>query len=1007
MDNTVNVKVVGETGQASQAFENFSSTASTQLDLFGASATTAFAAVDKAGATMAETVASLAPALGTASKAIETVGLNSINAAGQMNLFGQISANSLTYFTYAAQTVQEEGQKIPTILEKIVAWFKNVGSSALDMAGKVKEGSVLSTEAVQGFAANATVSAAAVKDAFSILGGIFAAFAAGQIFSDWINKAKETVDAMGDLSVATGVTVTELVELRDVFLATGEPVNTIERIFPKLIKAMEGARTEGSKQAEAFRLLGVNTKGWHDELPPAISVVQQVSSHLANSTNAIQDAANAQVIFGKSIAGVVSSLSQVGDKLQDNMDKFKEHGQAVEAAGAAADKLIYLEAELSTKFQTLAVDVLPGVVTAFQVVSTVGRAVVIIIQEIVNAVIFLTSEIDGLIIGLAKSMYSLVTGDFKGAANQAKETFQMAQVYGKVFADRAKEDWQEGWKAIKETWEQPLPPAKQSGATNEDLAPVDDSKARQAQAKTLEGQRAHELALLSLQKDRYDQEEKLGQISSQANLSRLLTNQAAETAIKQEFNEKLLALAQSDPNGSVQVQELMNKRQAIIDSGYSAELKLRQKVTLEQKKLADDLERTYIAMINAIASEEEKAAKKLEAFNGKILEEGRATADKGIEDASRAAALKTTAEEKHAQNVLELQRKRIEDEYNLGIISLGQRDALLRASFDKESKLQSDLLTKELTNLDAHNQQYLAKRNQLMERIQATGNIDEKDSLAKELSQLDGFNTTYLSKRQELNDKVQALTDRSLQQQQQAEATHLKKITQGYQAFINTIGQAFTQNVMGLIKGTETFGEAFMKTLGDILTGFIGTLVQMGVKWAERQLLDLVLHQSTNAAKAASDTAAAATQTATGSAAAASNIAQLAGVAAAATFASIAAIPIVGPELAGPAAAASLATVLGFEGLAFAEQGGIMPSDQLLFAHKNEMVLPAHIAQGVQAAFSPGGNGDKSDSGGGDYHYHAPSFQVMDATGIDTVLTKHRDEFIRHAKTWNRQGHLA
>lgn len=67
--------------------------------------------------------------------------------------------------------------------------------------------------------------------------------------------------------------------------------------------------------------------------------------------------------------------------------------------------------------------------------------------------------------------------------------------------------------------------------------------------------------------------------------------------------------------------------------------------------------------------------------------------------------------------------------------------------------------------------------------------------------------------------------------------------------------------------------------------------------------------------------------------------------AAAAVFSAVAAIPIVGPFLAPVAAAGAYAAVL-----AFGEKGGVMENDGPLFAHKKEMILPAHISTALTGA---------------------------------------------------------
>jgi hypothetical protein len=72
--------------------------------------------------------------------------------------------------------------------------------------------------------------------------------------------------------------------------------------------------------------------------------------------------------------------------------------------------------------------------------------------------------------------------------------------------------------------------------------------------------------------------------------------------------------------------------------------------------------------------------------------------------------------------------------------------------------------------------------------------------------------------------------------------------------------------------------------------------------------------------------------------------------------------PMIGFPLAIGSAAAAFAGVMAFE------QGGVVPHDAMAMVHKNEMVLPPHIAQAILAS---------SGAGGGTHHYH------VDARGAD------------------------
>jgi hypothetical protein len=65
--------------------------------------------------------------------------------------------------------------------------------------------------------------------------------------------------------------------------------------------------------------------------------------------------------------------------------------------------------------------------------------------------------------------------------------------------------------------------------------------------------------------------------------------------------------------------------------------------------------------------------------------------------------------------------------------------------------------------------------------------------------------------------------------------------------------------------------------------------------------------------------------------------------------------PIMGPAAAGPAAAGEATVMAAAGSIASAAGGWVVPSDQLAMVHRNEMVLPANLSQGLQRMIFDGG----------------------------------------------------
>jgi 2-hydroxychromene-2-carboxylate isomerase len=221
------------------------------------------------------------------------------------------------------------------------------------------------------------------------------------------------------------------------------------------------------------------------------------------------------------------------------------------------------------------------------------------------------------------------------------------------------------------------------------------------------------------------------------------------------------------------------------------------------------------------------------------------------------------------------------------------------------------------------------------------------------------------------------------------------------------IARDFSSMTRGLIDGTQTWSKAFSSAMDSALNSALKMLLQTtarhiaseylktaatgtgtasrsmmaataGLKDEAHSIASMVKHlfgESSKTAATATGTTARATAETTADTATtvagdltnAAAIASLAAVASAATFASIAAIPIVGPPAAPAAAAASYATVMAMAPLASAAGGwDNVPSDMLAQIHKQEMILPASIANPLRSVIAGGGIGGS----GGDMHLH-------------------------------------
>ncbi|MGO9774168.1 MAG: hypothetical protein ACLPSW_32350 [Roseiarcus sp.] len=225
-----------------------------------------------------------------------------------------------------------------------------------------------------------------------------------------------------------------------------------------------------------------------------------------------------------------------------------------------------------------------------------------------------------------------------------------------------------------------------------------------------------------------------------------------------------------------------------------------------------------------------------------------------------------------------------------------------------------------------------------------------------------------------------------------------------YQAFGNTVTQAFNSQLHGLLSGTENWHTAFKNVLEDLLIKFI--------EWGEETVVRQI---ATEAAKTAATTAGvtartgaeqggAAASLATQSATIVRSILSSAAEAFAGVFGFLA--PIMGPFAAGPATAAQ-ATVAGMAGAVASADIGMwrVPQDMLTLVHHNELVMPAAEAgafRGILSGEAPASGGAR----GGAVHIHpTTNFHVsaVDSGSVaqwmkanSSTMMKAIDEAVRH-----------
>ncbi|HWE72503.1 MAG TPA: hypothetical protein VG328_05030 [Stellaceae bacterium] len=201
-------------------------------------------------------------------------------------------------------------------------------------------------------------------------------------------------------------------------------------------------------------------------------------------------------------------------------------------------------------------------------------------------------------------------------------------------------------------------------------------------------------------------------------------------------------------------------------------------------------------------------------------------------------------------------------------------------------------------------------------------------------------------------------------------------------SFSNLQG-TINSSITGMIMGTTTWQKAVQKLTQTALKDFLTATEKSAESWLVSELTKTGSTEAGVAARTEVENAGQSAGLSDMLMSALKEISTSAATAAAKAYAAVSGIPYVGPILAPAAAAAAFAAVLAFGGKLPSSAGGLwnVPSDTMAFIHKQETILPAHIAQPMRDFFTGGG---ATAGGGGNF---AVTIQAIDTqTGAQFLM---------------------
>lgn len=260
----------------------------------------------------------------------------------------------------------------------------------------------------------------------------------------------------------------------------------------------------------------------------------------------------------------------------------------------------------------------------------------------------------------------------------------------------------------------------------------------------------------------------------------------------------------------------------------------------------------------------------------------------------------------------------------------------------------------------------------------ATGQINavQRQQIEQQAAeQLYAMQLSYLQKKLELyalepkeveriNAEILKLKQDHELQMQGMDLQHFEASKSQWDQYFQVINDAFANSIQGMVFQGQTLREAW----GNIMQSILGSLIQTGVKmvtnWITTQLGMTTATVTGASVRTAAEVTSAKTSTMANAGAAIKNIMTKAVEVFANVYNAIAGIPYVGPFLAPVMAVAAGATIVGLVGKVASAEGGWdrVPYDGArAILHKEEMVLPAPLAEGIRGMVE-GGN---TQRGGG------------------------------------------
>lgn len=747
-----------------------------------------------------------------------------------------------------------------------------------------------------------------------------------------INNVAETGEQLLKLSDVTGISVSELSALRVIAVQTGTDFDAFSGDLTKFARAIsESLLNPTGKAADAFNAMGIAVKDSAGNVRPMSDLLQELAGKLSSYEGGANKAALESAVFGRSGTDLDAMLKNLAEEgMQGAIDQSTALGQnwTNEQAKAARDYEENLKT-LKLALEGIETTILKGVIPSLSALANEYRA--LFDPTPIEAAQAALKDLQGRALVLKGIVEHPWVGMLRGmsAGSAADELEKTGELIKAKQAEIDKMQHPDGAGA-------PPPPAAAPPLTKPDkeltgMAALEDQLHRQLLAKGEYDKTA--------QADEIDFWEKqnatavAGSAEAAAIVGKLY-------ALKDEQFKQGEEKAKTASTAEVGIWDAALVKRLSAEGIFGDNAKVAELAFWQQKEAAAT---AGSAQYNEIVKKVYALQSELDA---KRIESAKKTASEEVDAEERSAAAKVTA--------LQGQASLLQGEVELGTISAAEKLA-------SEISIEEQIYQIELAAADKKAELY--------------SNDAEKFKQAQlEKEKLEAQHAARVAA---LNQQAAILTQ------------------QAWQKAFAPISAAFDASINGVIQGTEHLKQAEQKAAQSILLSFLDTeekKLQAAVV-SDLQILaskirtEFAITSATVAggsAQVAAKTATTAQSQSIGMIAGAKEIASKAYEAAAGAYNAVVGIPYIGPVLAPVAAATAYAGVMAFDVISAEGGMGNVPGDDMpALLHRNEMVLPASIANPLRESLSGGGGTGDAMGTGGDVHFHGPLMSAsMSAHGI-------------------------